>query len=84
MDEVSAAMISDMKKRIAIRPPRDILEKMNGSVSKTRPGPAWGLSPLANTAGIMAHPAIRAKMRSETAMEAEERIRLSFRLTYEA
>ena len=61
-----------MKKRMATRLPSGICEKMNGRVLNTRPGPSCGFSPKAKTAGMMAHPAIRANIRSETAMETED------------
>ena len=40
--------------------------KINGSVSKMRPGPAPGSIPAEKTAGIMAKLAIMAKRKSET------------------
>ena len=42
-----------------------IFAKIYGSVSKMSPGPAPGSMPAANTAGMMANPAIRANIRSK-------------------
>ena len=54
---------------MATMPPNGIFEKMNGKVLNTRPGPSCGLSPKANTAGIIAQQAINANRRSKTAIE---------------
>ena len=46
-----------------------ILAKMKGRVSYTSAGPADGSIPAENTAGMIANPAIMAKMVSETAVK---------------
>ena len=68
IDEVRAATRRATKKSMATNPPAGIWPNTYGSVSKTRPGPDCGSSPKANTAGIMATPAIMANIRSETAV----------------
>ena len=83
IDEVRAARSNAKKKRMAMMPPIGNLPKMNGKVVNTRPGPSLGLMPKANTAGMMAQPAISAKAVSASAVCTEsERIRSCF-FTYE-
>ena len=55
--------------------------KIYGSVSNTRPGPAPGAMPAANTAGITAKPAMMANSKSETAVPIPDaRMFSSFRM----
>ena len=84
MDDVSAATRSARKNSIATKPPAGIWPKTNGRVSKTRPGPDCGLRPKAKTAGIMAMPAMRANIRSETAVAVLWKRMFSFLSTYDA
>ena len=83
ISEVSAASRTDRKKVIVTTllssgAEAPMSAKMNGRVSKTRPGPACGSSPAAKTAGITTKPAISAKPRSKTAVQAPVETMLSF------
>ena len=79
MEEVRAASSSATKKKMAITPPSGIWLKICGSVTNTRSGPSPGLMPKANTAGMMAQPAMMAKSVSAMAVwELNEMILASF------
>ena len=58
-----------------------IWTKISGRVTKSSPGPDSGSMPLAKTAGIIANPAMMAKIIEEMAVQTPEVIIFSFLLT---
>jgi hypothetical protein len=73
-----------MKNAIAMMEPPGIWAKMCGRVMNTSPGPSEGEIPYANTAGMIARPAIRANSVSNTPVRDDVAMIFSFLLTYDA